>query len=353
MSKKGSVWTWVAVALVALLVLGAGAYFGFTRWTAARSKAAVEAAAAFQEAVWTQDSAALEDLLPPELVSAMSETDIEGVTAAWSLPCTLDDVEWSDDEYTAVFTTEEWTGYEGTVVTLEAVYDLPPATTESEMLVEGAFTITGDALPDSLDDSVRIDVVWLDGAWRVARYRFEGTYSADIVFYRDGRSAEKVLAALRETLGIDAGDDGTVKGDGASTAASDPTQLVGSYYDAVIAGDYAKAFAVLPEEKQAGWGDVTAFGEAIGGYGITAYTFSDARVDSSDGTTVITVTATTVAGDFSWEWRLKKQGTRWVAVGYALASGESVSGTAPQLSPDELQQGELPAGHPDLSGTND
>ena len=89
-----------------------------------------------------------------------------------------------------------------------------------------------------------------------------------------------------------------------------PEQHVTAYFDAVLAGDYATAFKMLPTAKQAEYGDEAAFASQLTGYGITSYTI-DSTVENGEETEV-TATAAMPGGNFSYLWTFVKDGDNWL-----------------------------------------
>ncbi len=345
MRKKTLVW----VALVVVLaLLGGGGYLGYRFWSSAREKAAVEAAAAFETALLEGDTAAAADALPPALSDELTDDDLQGLTARLSAVWELLDAEWGHGEYVASFSAKD-----APDSLLDATFTLGGATLKTATVdVEYDLSASGD--PGS--EKATIDLVWQEGAWRVARYRFRGTDSVTFTFYRDGKDPADLADALREDLGTGATDGSTDTTGGSGTGGgsdlellmTDPTMVVTTFYESVMAEDYQTAYAVLPADKRTSFGSEDAFGAQYAGYGITGYQFSDTRVDSSDGTYVLTVTATTVAGDFTWEWRIKKSGASYEAVSMQAVGTSS----SPALTPDQMEQGQLPAGHPEIGGSD-
>ncbi len=337
MGKKGAVV--LAVLLVVLLVLGVGGYFGYQWVVSKRGAQAVEAAAAFEVGLLEGDAGAIEDVLPPEFTDAISGEDLDALAAAWSgSGWEVDDESWDDDAFVVVFADAEQPDTE-----LEVTFTLSDGASLGEATVEAEYIMS--TAEDGASEASEMDLVWQDGAWRIARYDFEGGTEISYTFYRDGRDAEDLAEALHDDL--------AATSESTENSDSDPTRIVSTFYDSVLAGEFETAYLALPEEQRIAYGDVNAFEAQIAAYGISEYIFSDTTFDPDDGTTVVTVTATTVAGDFEWEWRLDQLDGTWVPVSYNITgTGTEVSG-APPLAPDELESGELPAGHPDLGGSSD
>lgn len=89
-----------------------------------------------------------------------------------------------------------------------------------------------------------------------------------------------------------------------------PEQHVSAYFDAVVAGDFEGAYALLPTAKQQDYGSLEAFSEQLNGYGITGFTI-DSVVEEGDQTQV-TATATMPGGDFQYLWTFVKDGDEWL-----------------------------------------
>lgn len=89
-----------------------------------------------------------------------------------------------------------------------------------------------------------------------------------------------------------------------------PEQHVSAYFDAVVAGDFEGAYALLPAAKQQEYGSLDAFSEQLKGYGITSFTI-DSVVEEGDETQV-TATATMPGGDFQYLWTFVKDGEEWL-----------------------------------------
>lgn len=93
-------------------------------------------------------------------------------------------------------------------------------------------------------------------------------------------------------------------------AGKTPEDHVKAYFDAVVAGDYATAFVMLPSAKQAEYGEQAAFAEQLAGYGVTGYTIDD--VTESGNEAQITATANMPGGAFQYLWTFVKEGDVWL-----------------------------------------
>ncbi|MDY0340022.1 MAG: hypothetical protein RBS17_02250 [Coriobacteriia bacterium] len=89
-----------------------------------------------------------------------------------------------------------------------------------------------------------------------------------------------------------------------------PEQHVEKYFDAVLAGDYETAYAMLPTSKQESYGSVDAFSEQLTGYGMTDYSH-DPAVEQGEETQV-TATAVMPGGSFQYLWTFVKDGESWL-----------------------------------------
>lgn len=92
-------------------------------------------------------------------------------------------------------------------------------------------------------------------------------------------------------------------------AGKTPEGHVKAYFEAVLKGDYAAAYALLPADKKAAQ-DAAAYAEQVKGYGITAYTIDD--VTEKDGEAQVLATATMAGGSFQYLWTFVKEGEGWL-----------------------------------------
>lgn len=93
-------------------------------------------------------------------------------------------------------------------------------------------------------------------------------------------------------------------------AGTSPEQHVTAYFDAVLAGDYDTAYAMLPTSKQESYGSVDAFGEQLTGYGMTEYTIDSAVEEGEEAQ--VTATAVMPGGSFQYLWTFVKDGEGWL-----------------------------------------
>ncbi len=91
-------------------------------------------------------------------------------------------------------------------------------------------------------------------------------------------------------------------------AGKTPEQHVKAYFEAVISGDYATAYKLLPLDKQTAQDEAT-FAEQLKGYGVQSYKIDD--VKTTDTGAEITATATMAGGDFQYLWTFVKDGDTW------------------------------------------
>lgn len=89
-----------------------------------------------------------------------------------------------------------------------------------------------------------------------------------------------------------------------------PEQHVTTYFDAVLAEDFEKAYALLPTSKQASYGNVQAFTDQLKGYGMTEYTIDAATEEG--GEAQVTATAVMPGGSFQYLWTFTKDGEGWL-----------------------------------------
>ncbi|MCX8007781.1 MAG: hypothetical protein N3B11_06685 [Coriobacteriia bacterium] len=90
---------------------------------------------------------------------------------------------------------------------------------------------------------------------------------------------------------------------------SKPEDHVKAYFEAVVKGDFATAYKLLPADKRAAQ-DEASFAEQLKGYGITGYTIDDVT-EKGDETRVL-ATATMAGGNFQYLWTFVKDGDAWL-----------------------------------------
>ena len=89
-----------------------------------------------------------------------------------------------------------------------------------------------------------------------------------------------------------------------------PEQHVTQYFDAVLAGDYDTAYAMLPMSKQESYGSVEAFSEQLTGYGMTEYGIDSSTEEGDEAQ--VTATAVMPGGSFQYLWTFVKDGDGWL-----------------------------------------
>jgi hypothetical protein len=91
-----------------------------------------------------------------------------------------------------------------------------------------------------------------------------------------------------------------------------PEEHVAAYFDAVVAKDYATAFALQPADKIAGR-TVESYQADVEGYGISAYTILGSG--EQQGYTQVTASVTTAAiGEVKYVWSFQETAEGWVVV---------------------------------------
>ena len=88
-----------------------------------------------------------------------------------------------------------------------------------------------------------------------------------------------------------------------------PEEHVRMHMQKLVDGDYATAYALLPADKQASYGDRQVFAAQVGGYGIQSFTIDNAV--QTDTTAEVTTTMVTSNGDFQYVWTFVKDGDTW------------------------------------------
>ena len=144
-----------------------------------------------------------------------------------------------------------------------------------------------------------------------------------VLIYQQSQSAKLATVGAAPSASTDAGtaaqapagmNAGTTTAFDAKTATKvpagmTPAQLVKAYNEDVIAGKYADAYKLLPLDTKTNYGDVTAYGTQLKGYGITSYKIG---TPAENGDTVtIAAEQVTPQMPITYTWTFKKVGSQW------------------------------------------
>lgn len=335
MSKRGRLGVWIGAIVLGLAVLGGAGYFGLTKWIEARGVSAVEAVAAFDEAMWANDASMIEELLPSDLVAEMTDDDLQAISEEWREWVVVDSG-WDGDVLVVEYESGPDSTGDGTI---DVEYKLRSGSSATQAKVRAEYMLSSNGGSDPAVEDARIELVWQDGAWRIARYKLTAVDEIEYVFYAEGEDPEDLLGVLREQFGATGGT--------ASEGGFGVTDMVKAYYEALLSREYDAAFELLPEDKRASFGDAIALRAQMEGYGITGYAITDV-VAASDGDSIITAELDTSAGVAVYEWRVTSSGEPYDLQLIDLRTDDA----APILQDDEMVPGELPEGHPDLGGNS-
>lgn len=91
---------------------------------------------------------------------------------------------------------------------------------------------------------------------------------------------------------------------------TEPEAYVKQYYELCQKGDYAKAFTMLPKDKQATYGDAKAFESQVAAYGISGFELEKAAVQGDNAS--VTAWQKTPNGSFGYTWVLVKDNGVWL-----------------------------------------
>ncbi|HEY3317722.1 MAG TPA: hypothetical protein VGK50_04805 [Coriobacteriia bacterium] len=94
----------------------------------------------------------------------------------------------------------------------------------------------------------------------------------------------------------------------ATKVSGDPKTHVDKYFSAIVKGDYATAFKLLPVDKQAQGEE--AFASQIKGYGMSKYELGKADIGTDKAT--VQATVQTSGGPFTYIWSFVKYKGAWV-----------------------------------------
>ena len=102
-------------------------------------------------------------------------------------------------------------------------------------------------------------------------------------------------------------------------AGTTPDVQLKSYSDAVMAGKFDAAYAMLPLASQKAYGSATSMGSQIKAYGVTGFKQSAPQVSGSD--TKITLEEDTAQMNVSYTWTFTKVGNDWYVKDRTIAGG--------------------------------
>ncbi len=88
-----------------------------------------------------------------------------------------------------------------------------------------------------------------------------------------------------------------------------PEQFVKAYNEAVIAGKYDQAYAMLPVDKQQSYGSAASYASQVKQYGISGYKMG--KPVASGDTVSIVAEQDTAAMNITYTWNFKKVGKTW------------------------------------------
>ena len=100
----------------------------------------------------------------------------------------------------------------------------------------------------------------------------------------------------------------------ATPVSGDPKTHVEKYFGAIVKGDYATAFALLPTDKKAN--GEQAFADQIKGYGMSSFKIDS--VTPNGDTTTVNATVQTTGGPFTYIWTFVKANGKWVVKSRAI-----------------------------------
>lgn len=88
-----------------------------------------------------------------------------------------------------------------------------------------------------------------------------------------------------------------------------PLEFVTAYHEAVAAGEFDKAYKMLPVEKQQSYGNAEAYAEQVKAYGISGFEIGD-PVEEGDTFSVV-ATQITPQMPIAYMWTFKKVDDTW------------------------------------------
>jgi hypothetical protein len=97
-----------------------------------------------------------------------------------------------------------------------------------------------------------------------------------------------------------------------------PVEFVKAYHEAVQAGEYEKAYKMLPLNKQQSYGNAEAYAEQVKAYAISGYELGEATEE--EDTVTIVATQVTPQMPIGYLWTLKKIDGAWYCVSRTMGT---------------------------------
>jgi hypothetical protein len=104
----------------------------------------------------------------------------------------------------------------------------------------------------------------------------------------------------------------------ATKVVGDPKNHVNKYFDAIMKGDFATAYKLLPTDKKVSYGTEAAFATQLKSYAAKSYSPPVASV--SGDTETVTATLQTPQMSFTYVWTFVKYKGAWVVRGRAIGN---------------------------------
>jgi hypothetical protein len=100
-------------------------------------------------------------------------------------------------------------------------------------------------------------------------------------------------------------------------AGQTPEQFVEGYYKAVVAGDFANAYKLLPQTKKQAQSEAE-FITQLKGYGITSFKMDPANKNGTSMTITVEETTASYGGGFATVWTFIQQSGTWLLKSKAM-----------------------------------
>lgn len=188
------------VVILALAVLGAGGWFGYRYFLDTRAELAIEAAADFELAGRDGDADEWADLLPPEFADELDDDELEAAMGYIGTSWEHDDRETDDGVITDTYLNTDQNAFEDYDLVAEWELDGDASLTRATVI---AAVEWGPSEGERGEAEIIIDLVWLEGAWRVARYECTDGAEDEFTFWDEDEDAGDLAEAYLEDLADD------------------------------------------------------------------------------------------------------------------------------------------------------
>jgi hypothetical protein len=185
------------VVILTLAALGGGGWFGYRYLLDTRAGLAIQTAADFELAGRDGDADEWAGFLPPGFADELKDDELEAGIGYFGTSWEHDDREADDGVITDTYLNTDRDTFEDYDLIAEWELDGDASLTRATVI---AAVEWGPPEGERGEAEIIIDLVWLDGAWRVARYECTDGSDAEFTFWDGDEDAEDLAEEYLEYL---------------------------------------------------------------------------------------------------------------------------------------------------------